>query len=166
MPPALESQPPGNAQGIAQGVDAQAHLQASQHPDTNTQEMQSALKAKETQLAAAQKKAEQLSAQLAEANRLAEDTQCLLQAKEQTSSTVTKQSAQLEQQLKAKPASLDALQKQLDTNSKPEAAKMHKLQGTSTPNMHAAFLHSGLGSDVVHRTTCCTLAACIASTSG
>ena len=147
--------PPGslsNAQAVAQDADdqmpQQTSQQASQQANTNTEEMQSALMEKETQLAAAQNRADQLSVELAEANRLIEDRQRLLQAQEQmmsdASSTAAKHSMQLEQQLKAKQANFDALQEQLDTNSCTEAAKVQKLQGISVAICLLAYEHAGL----------------------
>lgn len=136
--------PPGSpiiAQAAAQGADdqmpqqvsQQASQQAPQQANTNSEEIQSALTEKETQLAAVQIRADQLSAELTEANRLVEDRQRLLQSQEQkmsdASSTAATHSAQLEQQLKAKQVSLEALRKQLDINSESEAANVQKLQG-------------------------------------
>ena len=71
----------------------QASQQVSQQANTNTEETRLALMQKEKQLAAAQKKADQLSVELAEANRLAEDRQRLLQAQEQTTSDASSTAA-------------------------------------------------------------------------
>lgn len=147
--------PPGcssNAQSTAQSADDQKPQQASQlashQAKTETQDMHAALRQKEMQLAAAQKKADELSAELAQANRLAADRQMLLQDQEETvsdaSSTAAKRKAELEQQLKAKQASLDALQKQMDISSSSKAAKVQQLQGTSVPNCMVACKHAPL----------------------
>lgn len=140
-----------SAQSVAQSADdqkpQQASQQASHQANTETQDMHAALRQKET-VAAAQKKADELSVELAEANRLAADRQTLLQDQEETmsgaSSTAAKHKAELEQQLKAKQASLDALQKQIDCSSKSEAAKVQQLQGISATNCMVACKHAAL----------------------
>lgn len=110
--------------------------------------MHAALRGKETQHAAAQTKIDELSVEHAEANRLAGDRQTLLQDQEETmldaSSTAAKQKAELEQQLKAKQAILDALQEQMDTSSKSEAAKVQQLQGMSVAICMVACRHAAL----------------------
>lgn len=136
VPSEMEHGPPGLS-GIAQ-----MPRHALQQPDTNTQEVRLALVEKETQLAAALQRAEQLSVELTTANRLAEDRQCLLHEEVTSSSTLTARSLQLEQQLASKQASLDVLQKQLDNNSKSEAAQLQELQGRqkSTVAVHLEVL--------------------------
>lgn len=149
--------PPGsssNAQSTAQNEDGQKPQQVSQqaiqHANTETQTTHAASRQKETQLAAAQKKAAELSAELAEANRLAGDRQTLLQDQQGTmsdaSSTPAKQEAELDLQLKAKQASLDALQKRMDSNSKSEDAKVQQLQGISVAKWMVACKHAALRS--------------------
>lgn len=132
VPSEMEHGPPGlsgTSQGTSQAPDAQTPRHALQQPDTNTQELRLVLVEKETQLAAALQRAEQLSVELTTANRLAEDRQRLLREEVSSSSTRTKQSLQLEQQLATKQASLEVLQKQLDNNSKAQATQLQELQG-------------------------------------
>lgn len=137
-----------NVQSAGRSENVEKPQQASQQANTETQEVHAALRQKETHLAAAQKKPDELSAELAEANRLAGDRQTLLQHQEETmsvaSSTAAKTMAELEQQLKAKQASLDALQKQMDTSSKSGAAKVQQLPGTSVAICMIAYKHAAL----------------------
>lgn len=132
----VERGPPGlsgSAWGACQAADAETPQNALQQTNINTEGMQSALIEKETQLAAALQRAEQLSAELVTANRVAEDRQRLLCEEASSRSILAHQCLQLEQQLKAKQASLDTVQRQLETNGRCEAVQLQKLQGMHTP---------------------------------
>ena len=127
------------------------HAQIPQHTlqtDTNTHEASSALGEQATQLAAALQRAEQLSVELTNANKRSEDRQRLLLEEVSSSSTLTNQSLQLEQQLAAKQASLDVLQNQLENNSKSASAQLQELQGMhkSTVSLHLTVLTQKLAS--------------------
>ena len=142
-----------SAKATAEAATAETSQQTPEQPDMVDQKMRSALMEKEMLLAAANQSAKQLSLQLADQNQLAEDTQRLLQAEQQKTSSGMKQRSELEHQLKAKQASIDdlQLQKQLDVNSQVAAARVQELQGISTlaqvsahEHMPASLAHASL----------------------
>ena len=114
--------------------------QVAKQPDIDTQALQSALQEKEAQLTVAKQRADQLSLQLADATRLAEDHQSKLQAQEGKSQTALHQMLQVQLQLATKEANLDDLKKAI-AHQQPPACSSCKVHLRTLLHIDV-FLHS------------------------